>query len=177
METDTNRVSLAGSVGSPTDGDSLGAAVEAAPSPVMLPTGNNGATHSSPDTVVDSPSSATGPRAKRRVRWVDIEDEAYEGFKFRMWVNYPQSFDTKIKPGASEEEIAEVLNKVFLEHNGWCDEEGTPYPAANHPNFWNVIPNELAAAIVTLIRLEGTKLSNLLMQKQMNTARTLGRNG
>jgi hypothetical protein len=170
---ETSRISLAGEPGSPPEGDSLGAAVEAAPSPVSPPTGNNGHVDSSPGTVV----TPTGPRARKRVEWVEIDDPAYEGFKFRMWINYPQEYDDKIRPNASEDEIREVLNQIFLEHNGWCDFDGNPYPPASDPLFWKKIPNELGGAIVTVIRLEGTKLSNLLMQKQMNTGRTSGRNG
>jgi hypothetical protein len=47
-----------------------------------------------------------------------------------------------------------TLQKIVVEHNGWCDEEGVPSPPANTDAFWDAIPDELAATLITLLRFE-----------------------
>lgn len=57
-----------------------------------------------------------------------------------------------------------ALHQIVVEHNGWCDWEGTPYPPATDDAFWDEIPDELAAAIMVLVRREAAKLPSSMMR-------------
>lgn len=169
MEADTQqRISLAGEPGSPTEGQQSRGGSEAAPTSISglvpIPSPSN----ASP--VI--PQQVQGKQVRRKEGWVKIDDDAYPDFNFKMWINYPQKYDDAIKTTATPDEIRETLGKIVLAHDGWLDEEGMPYPPANTPEFWKSIPNELAAAIITLVRLEATNLPNLLMEKRQNMKRT-----
>ena len=112
--------------------------------------------------------AAAGPRMPRRTLWVDLPErtpegeEAYPGFKVRVWVNFPSRFAEQLKTG-NEEEKSEVLRKIVVEHNGWCDEEGTPFPAATDPEFYRQIPTELAVLIVVAIQEAMVRFPNSLL--------------
>lgn len=147
-------------------------------SPPPIPTGQNGHTNDARDNVVNLPQVAlenlqrvNGPRVKRKEKWIDIEDESYEGFKFRVWVNYPQKIDAQLRDN-DEDKVAEALSVIVLEHNGWLDEEGNLYPLTSDPQFWKVISTELVTTMVTLLRLESNRLPNSLIQKWRNTRNT-----
>jgi hypothetical protein len=56
----------------------------------------------------------------------------------------------------------EALSQIFVEHNGWCDPDGTPYPPAADPAFWGEIPDELASALLILLQTEKAKLPTSL---------------
>lgn len=101
------------------------------------------------------------PRIKRREGWADFPEE-YEGFKVKLWLNFPSGLLDDLRSG--EQARAETaLRRIVLEHNGWCDEEGMPYPAAGDPGFWEAIPTEVAAIVMALIQMKATELPNSLL--------------
>jgi hypothetical protein len=90
-----------------------------------------------------------------------------------MFVNYPQTVHAEMVSGV-EETARGALMKIVLEHNGWLDMDGNPYPPASSIDFWTgerSIPNELLRAIIALIQIEGGKLPNSLIEKSRNTNR------
>jgi hypothetical protein len=102
----------------------------------------------------DQVAVPTGPQVQRREKWVPLPDE-YEGFEFRMWVNAPNHlFVSVLTRGDSE-----ALQKIVLEHNGWRDFDGQPYPPATELAFWEQIPNELAACVIAQVQVEMGKLA------------------
>lgn len=121
-----------------------------------------------------SPSRPPAPRAKRKERWVRIEDDAYEEFQMRIWVNYPQTVHAEMTSG-DEDRARNALTQIVLEHNGWQDIDGREFPQPTSPDFWSgerAIPNELLRAIIALIQIEGSRLPNSLIEKSRNTNRT-----
>lgn len=113
-------------------------------------------------------NGATAPKIQRRERWVELPDE-YEGFKFRVWVNAPTKLWTAIGragEGGNEEQVVDALKQIVLEHNGWLDFDGQPYPPANTSEFWEEVPTELAACVIAATQAEQTKLPNSLAPKR-----------
>lgn len=135
-----------------------------------------------PEKVVPSPYPA-GPRIPRREMWMDLPGEYGEvGMRVRIWVNYPRSIQNNLM--SSDEKLTKAaLLQIVLEHNGWTDFDGEPFPAASdagevctaehpegepcpgviRPGFWEAIPDELAAAVIVLARLESGKLATSLI--------------
>lgn len=138
------------------------------------------------------PPAPAGPRAPRRELWLDLPPE-YPGFKVRLWVNYPARYMTVVQNGGQPDTLARLreledadgaeaaekraalqeqalaesramLGQIVLEHNGWCDADGTPYPPPTSPDFWEDISTELAAAILALLQAETMKLPSSLMK-------------
>lgn len=134
------------------------------------------------EAIVPSPSSP--PLVVNRYAWIDLPPAQYPGFRFRMWVNYPQRLLLEILNTGPQATAA--LHRIVLEHNHWQyqdDESGEirEYPQPPEPRpvlvpasedgktpevlgdgFWELIPNELGACILTLIQLEPHKLPNSL---------------
>lgn len=65
---------------------------------------------------------------------------------------------------AAEDRRIDALGRIVVEHNGWLDDEGKPYPPASDPTFWEVIPDELAAAILVIIRQENSRLPSQMIR-------------
>lgn len=120
------------------------------------------------------------PRIQRREAWVDLPAE-YAGFRVRIWVNPPSKLWAAIYTPATEEtdeerkQVAEqvkqnqrmtALKQIVLEHNGWIDYDEVPYPPATTDEFWDDIPDELAAVLLTVIQREMSKLPNSLIPKK-----------
>lgn len=58
-----------------------------------------------------------------------------------------------------------ALGKIVLQHNGWCDEDGNAYPPASEVKaFWKAIPDELAGAIMVILRREQGRLPSSMMR-------------
>ena len=130
---------------------------------------------------------AQGPRIPRRELWLDVPE--YPGFRVRMWANYPQRLarDLQSKDAAL---IGAALSQIVIEHNGWCDEEGNPYPPASERRvaiesvaedgpdgesitrtvnrveypFFDAIPTELAVVLVVLVNEAAATLPNSLLR-------------
>lgn len=116
--------------------------------------------------VVESVNAApTGPIIIRRVKWVDLPEE-YEGFKFKMWLNPPGKLWQQIFSNESDEEAKQAaLGLIVMEHNSWRDYGGEVYPDTNTKEFWEAIPNELAALIITLCQLQVADLPTSALAK------------
>src|SRR5262245_8672281 len=104
----------------------------------------------------DAPIS--GPQIKRRETWVSLPSE-YEGFKLRVWVNAPTRIWNSLTAD-NEAEIREAFQQLVLEHNGWLDFDGKPYPPVSEPQFWEEIPTELASCMLVSLQVEMQKLPN-----------------
>lgn len=123
--------------------------------------------------------NGSGPQIKRRETWIDLPDE-YDGFRIKVWVNAPSALwrqmsmgDTDESPEAQEAAsklIQEAASKLVLEHNGWLDFEGKPYPPIG-PEFWDEIPTELAATMIAAANAEMMKLPNSLKPNRRRSKR------
>jgi len=159
-------------------GSEAGGGGQGASVPPTAPTqpfsGKNGHVDDARELVPSRPDVSArpgAPRVGRRENWIEIPDPTYQGFQFRVWVNYPQKYEDMLRSG-DEEKMHAALTTIILEHNGWLDEEGAPYPPANDAEFYKQIPTELLAVMLTLVRQESARLSNLLMQNWRNTKNT-----
>jgi hypothetical protein len=88
------------------------------------------------------------PRAPRRE--VEVEIPGYDGFRCWLWANYPRRLLDELNSN-DEPRIAAALRVILVEHNGWCDAGGEPYPAADDPAFYTAIPLELAVLIARCV--------------------------
>lgn len=119
----------------------------------------NGASAEGAAAVLDT-IPHTGPRIPKRIDWVDLPQE-YAGFRARIWINYPQRLVGEITSGDTSRMTA-ALAQIVLEHNGWLDDEGQPFPPPTTQAFWEAIPTELAAVLMALINAEASRLPNSL---------------
>lgn len=110
----------------------------------------------------------------KKLVWMEMP-EGYEGMKVRVWVNYPNKFDTDIQ-SRDNEVMRSALKLIFLEHNGWVTPEElelaevqgrTPIPLASptEDQFWFDAPNELVGAMILLLNRETVKLPNSMMAR------------
>ena len=110
-----------------------------------------------------------GPQVKRREAWVDLPAE-YEGFRFRVWLNAPTRVWGELN-GESEQQALAALQRLVLEHNGWLDFDGQPYPPASEVKFWEDIPTELAACMLVAAQVEMQKLPNSIAPQKRRSRR------
>ena len=131
------------------------------------------------------PPAGPGPRLARREVWVDVPE--YDGFKVKLWINYPQHWDQDmlginfrpqpdhdgvtiqdLRAWSDEREASqrEAYGRVVLEHNGWLDFEGNPLPQPQDPRFWELIPTELAAVVVALQKQASAELPNSIQPRR-----------
>jgi hypothetical protein len=103
-------------------------------------------------------------RMPRREVWVDIGPE-YEGWKAKLWVNYPRHLQDELK-SREEERVRAALSQIVREHNGWGDSDGNPLPASTDPEFWAVLPDELAIALLALLTEEMDRLPNSIRARR-----------
>lgn len=112
-----------------------------------------------------STKNGSAPQIKRRESWVDLPPE-YEGFRMRVWLNAPSRFWTSIQNASVDEaEARKALQTIVLEHNGWLDFDGEPYPQPTESGFWEDIPTELAACILSATQYEMGKLPKSIASK------------
>ena len=114
------------------------------------------------------PSVPTGPRAPHIEAWVDIEE--YPEHKARVWVNFSASLMAEMN-SRDQERIYAALRQIVLEHNGWLDENGTPYPPANDPAFWDALPIHLASRAMQAVmeRATGSPLARPTQRRSVST--------
>ena len=160
-------------------GTGQGATVPPTPSTPPLP-GQNGHVNDGglarpdvvPSGVVTIPTG--GVTWGRKSTWMEMPDE-YAGMKVRVWVNYPNDFDNQMSSKDSKI-IRDAAKQIFLEHNGWVTPEEyelaqkenrtpRPMPQPTTDEFWELVPNELAGALLLLLNRETLKLPNSLMKK------------
>jgi ribosomal protein S10 len=110
---------------------------------------------------------AAGPRLPRDEEWWDVE--GVPDFTVRLWVNFSTAlFRRAIGVDATAEQQREALQQIVLEHNGWLDEDGKPYPAADDDGFYEALPRRLILRLVRTIGAARDTLPNF----QMPTRRT-----
>lgn len=105
-----------------------------------------------------------GPRVPRREVWVDLPAE-YAGLRLRVWVNAPSRLWAEIQSG-DEARARAVITQIVLEHNGWLDFDGAPFPAATDPAFWDQMSQELAGVVMTAVQLEMTRLPKSMVPQK-----------
>jgi hypothetical protein len=160
---------------------------ELVPSGAASPASNGAGGPSSGSSPVPVPVPA-GPTllvVPKRVAWVPDEAddlpecrafaEAYPGFRFKLWLNYPKPLDRAIRAGPKDVPDADerergtraALQQVVLEHNGWAmpDETGQPValPPPSTDAFWETIPDELAAGMVLIVMRAPSRLPNSMI--------------
>ena len=112
-----------------------------------------------------------GPQIRRREAWVDLPEE-YEGFRFKVWLNAPSRLWVDIGSAGDDEDTAQsALRQIVLEHNGWLDFDGQPYPQPDKAVFWEDIPTELAACMLIATQQEMGKLPNSLAPTKRRSRR------
>lgn len=100
-----------------------------------------------------------GKRIANRTPWLDLP-EPFDNLQIRAWLDYPQEIaemwtapGPKLDgtPGETPEEasvrILEACKNVFLEHDGWEDDDG-PLPGPDTDEFWQRISTPLGRAVV-----------------------------
>jgi hypothetical protein len=108
----------------------------------------------------------------KRTLWVDLPEkapdgsDAYPGFKLRVWVNFPSRLAEDLKAGSTPEATAAALRRIVLEHNGWCDDEGNPFPPADAPDFYESLPQELGLLIALAINEAMARFPNSLVPRR-----------
>jgi hypothetical protein len=144
--------------------------------PSQAPTGNGSAADDGgrmgPSQVMTLP--AGGVTWGKKTAWMDMPDD-YSGMKIRVWVNYPNDFDQEIS-SRDPDKLRNIVKQIFLEHNGWVTPDEVeaaarenrtprPMPQPTTDEFWQLIPNELAGAVLLLLNRETMKLPNSLIQR------------
>lgn len=131
--------------------------------------GGRGSAHSSVTTIPTG-----GVTWGKKSAWMEMPGE-YAGMKIRVWVNYPNDFDSQI--GSRDQKIIrDAVKQIFLEHNGWvtpeeyekAQSEGrspVPMQQPTTDEFWELIPNDLAGALLLLLNRETLKLPKSLMEE------------
>lgn len=116
-------------------------------------------------------ATTSGPQIKRRETWLELPGD-YKGFKVRVWVNAPSKLWSDIQRGDEDELLAlDALSKIVLEHNGWLDFEGEPYPPATDPAFYDEIPTELLGCVMAAVQQEMTALPNSMTARSRRSRR------
>lgn len=125
-----------------------------------------------PSRVVTIP--AGGVSWGKKTTWMELPGE-YAGMKVQVWVNYPSDFDTQIG-SRDNDNIRNACKRIFLAHNSWVSpeeaeaaaREGRPPVPLSPPTtdeFWEQIPNELAASMLLLLNRETLKLPKSLLNQ------------
>src|SRR5262245_21460430 len=101
--------------------------------------------------------------------WVDLPEDEYPGFRFRMWKNYPTHLLDDIRRASEDTPRAmAALKAIVLEHNGWGDFDGNLLPQPERDEFWDRITVEQIALLVQLIQTEAGKLPNFPARTRRN---------
>lgn len=117
----------------------------------------------------DNNGAVVGPQVKRREAWVELPGD-YAGFKFRLWVNAPTRIWNDLD-STDDKVVLAALEQLILEHNGWRDFDGEPYPPAIESAFWEAIPTELAACMIVASQGEIQKLPNSIAPQRRRSRR------
>lgn len=107
--------------------------------------------------------------------WVPLVEEDYPGWYFLLWRNHPLVFRTALIDATNESERRAAIRRLARAHNGWryTDVQGEEreFPPMDSDAFWDVVPNEVANAVIMRIRIESTfALPNSLAAKPMSSA-------
>ncbi len=113
-------------------------------------------------TPIEQAPRRHGPRMPKTIQWMDMPPP-YNEMRIRVWVNFPNELAQDIVSG-DKDKVQAAVKQIFIEHNDWEDYNGEPLPSTQEKEFWDKIPNELAATMVTLLDIEGKRLPNLVRQ-------------
>lgn len=87
------------------------------------------------------------PQPRREI-WLDVPE--YPTWKVLIWANYPQRLNIELQSGELSR-VSAAIRQILRGHNGWTDENGDPYPVEiDSDEFWEAIPDELAALLSVL---------------------------
>jgi hypothetical protein len=124
-----------------------------------------------PSEVAEAVSAvvAHGLREPRVERWVSLE--GLPDFQIRAWLNHPWRLRQDLISGDAKRFHA-AFRQVVLEHNGWLDGAGEPYPSveADPAAFWNALSTPLARTMLRSIYTEANALGNFPMPTPKSTA-------
>lgn len=120
--------------------------------------------------MADDTQAAQGPQIQRRERWLELPDE-YEGFRIKIWLNAPTKLWMALMDSQDEKAAQAAAERLVLEHNGWLDFDGNPYPPPSDAAFWEEIPTELAAAVLALAQVAMQDLPNSLAPTKRRSRR------
>lgn len=119
-------------------------------------------------------------QAPRRMRWVKLPSSAelgYTGWMIYMWTSFPGELLNRLGD-ADGDEKKDLINQIFLQHNGWRDYDGNLYPQPTDdvedgtPDFWDAIPQEVANALIQLMNVEQKQLSFLVRERPGTSRRS-----
>lgn len=106
-------------------------------------------------------------QAARRVRWISLgDDEIYPGFEMKVWVN-PSHVAKRMAEWGDQSGI-NFFRLVVLEHNGWADEDGTPYPPVSDPAFFDALPQEMGNLMGEAIKAAFNQVPNSTRAENRN---------
>lgn len=118
-----------------------------------LPDGEGAASNPYVKITPKAQTVGQGPRAPHLEDWLEVPE--YPGHRVRVWINFPNRLLAELRSDEEARAIA-ALCELVLEHNGWLAEDGTPYPPASDPAFWQAIPRHQSAAIFAAINARVT---------------------
>lgn len=137
------------------------------------------------------PAAPAGPVIGKRIEWFPRKNDhddaannfraAYPGFFFQIWVNYPQRLSGDLLANDEDRDlqndrIRRALKQIVVAHNGWrMPDEATgaeePLPPPTDDAFWDLIPNELATAMMLFVLRAGAALPNSMLPPRGNSRR------
>lgn len=82
--------------------------------------------------------------------------EPYNEFHATCWINAPRSLWLEAT-SQDEATVTAALQQIVVGHD-LCDFNGDPYPPADDPEFWNLIPTEVGAVIISAIQSQVGRL-------------------
>jgi hypothetical protein len=103
------------------------------------------------------PPAPLGPMIPRIEEWGTLP-EPYQEFRLRYWKNFPQRL---LRDMQTEDELKAAAKSIFLEHNGWRDDEGE-LPQPTDPAFVERCPTHLFVTAFGVVRSAATTLPNSL---------------
>lgn len=132
--------------------------------------------HEDMDDRSQAPTRMRGPVMPGRTeKWLTLPPPYSDGdppMRIKVWVNYPNKLSDDLGSG-DDDLIYAAWSQIIVEHNDWCDEDGTPLPILRKGDvdalrkFWGLIPNECAQAIAVLVNQAAGKVSASLTNRQM----------
>lgn len=128
--------------------------------------------------IVPPPPVTAGQGPGRRYEWKKVPESdkgGYENYFVFMWMNFPATLANDID-SRNVDRVGEALSQIYQQHNHWKDETGAEYPQPGEVDgdgrtFWERIPNELVASLITMVSLESTNLSFLATERRATSRR------
>jgi len=100
-----------------------------------------------------------GPKIPRTELWRELP-EPYQEFRLKFWFDHPAGIMANLD---GDDAINQAVARVFLEHNGWQDDQGV-LPPPSDPEFVNRCPTHLLVTAFGMVRQATTTLPNSMTQ-------------